>query len=150
MITPTQIENAVADVLRKNTGFKVYENDVKKTFKAPCFFVSCENKEFQSANKNTFKLRSEIEIIFFPPTSVDTRTRSEPLELKVMGLLPTWFSPNFKVGDRYLTTSNGNFYFLGDDGDILQYRFSTTYFDSVQNDEEYEKINKIILSIKEE
>lgn len=151
MLTPIEIENAVSQILRKKTSFKVYEQDVKKSFAAPCFFVSCELKNFKASNKNTFSVTADISIFFFSPRSGNERTRNEELALKVMGMLPTWFTPNFKVGDRYLTTGFVNTDFVGDDADILCCTFSSTYFDSPSGEgTDIVKIENIILNSKEE
>ncbi|MCM1364702.1 MAG: hypothetical protein NC122_06295 [Faecalibacterium sp.] len=136
MIQVSEIQNAIASVLKEKTGYKVYKNNVIEAFQAPCFFVSVRIAKFEPANKSTFSVETECSIEYYPFLPSGERVRDDiPLE-KLMSLMPMWFSPNIHVGDRYLVTENRGFRFSGENADILHFDFSLSYFDGLDNEGE--------------
>lgn len=144
MVQMTEIQNAVAAILKEKTSCKVYKNEVIEGFKAPCFFVAIRISEFEPANKYTVSVKVECAIEYFPYLPNGKRVRSEIQIEKLMSEMPLWFSPNIHVGDRFLVTDSGNFRLVGENADILQYVFSISYFDCAPDDEgDSEKITQV-------
>lgn len=140
MLSLTQINKAVNDLLKKKTNAETYSNEVLEGFKTPCFFTSCRIADMETVSQNNFLVKAVVSIIFIPDTQQMKRVRSESYNNKMASLLIGLFLPNIKVEDRTLTVSRISTDFVGENSDLLRFNFTTEYYDSFDISDEETKL----------
>ena len=149
MIKPLEIQNAVSQILKNKTGYKVYSNEVLEGFVAPCFFVSVIIKDFTRKNRTLIKVDAEVAVEYYPYLDPEKRVRDEISANKMMNILLMLFHLNLPVSDRHLLITDGKFTFGGQNNDLLRMNFALSYFDCPDEEKEAgEKITEININTK--
>lgn len=136
MIKPLEIHNAISQILKKKTGYKVYSNEVLEGFVAPCFFVSVFIKNFNNQGKSVLAVEAEASIEYYPYLDSEKRVRDEISSNKMIDILLSLFHLNLPVSDRHLLITDGRFSFGGQNKDLLKMDIGLSYFDSPDEREE--------------
>ncbi|SET55570.1 hypothetical protein SAMN05660297_02748 [Natronincola peptidivorans] len=139
MLTLQGIMKAINTKLKNKFNIEINDNDVKKGFDRPSFFVKFDNLS-KTDYQYMFERRLTVRIYFFPTN----RHKYQIEVLEVQQDIETLFHLGLKVEERFVKIVD-DIQSEVIDG-VLMITFDLSYSDSSYEEDEYEKMEELNLN----
>lgn len=148
MINNSDIEYAVTQVLKEETQYECYSNEVTEGFQIPCFFLKAKTQSTEAAGISTVKKTVRVIINYFGPFGEDKVIRDEEERQDMTALLYSLFRQQLKVIDRVFLITDQADELGGDNQDILIFTFNIEFFDDFDIEDEETDIEDVSVAMK--
>lgn len=131
MITAMEIKTALAAMLKKQYGYKVYGMEIREGYKRPSFFVDVRPLSELDVNANYTQKSFYIAITYFQDKLSEADNLRTVQELAQMLRPEDARNPKrlqrLKVGERYLPITDFSASYIGTEKSTLQVEFETEF-----------------------